>query len=92
MHDFHGWSAGVLWEGVKFDWKHYGDIERLAIVGEKSGKQEWYSFADHSQRHDPIRRYFRNRRGSALDNSWRRKSWSNLITQFLQTSGSFLPT
>lgn len=37
MRDFHGWTAGALWEDVKFDWKHYGDIERLAIVGEK----EW---------------------------------------------------
>jgi hypothetical protein len=35
MRDFHGWTAGALWEDVKFDWKHYGDIERLAIVGEK---------------------------------------------------------
>jgi len=35
MRDFQGWTAGALWEDVKFDWKHYGDIERLAIVGEK---------------------------------------------------------
>ena len=34
MHDFHGWSAGALWEDVKFDLKHFKDIERLAIVGE----------------------------------------------------------
>jgi hypothetical protein len=35
MRDFHGWTAGALWEDVKFDWKHYSDIEQLAIVGEK---------------------------------------------------------
>jgi len=35
MHDFHGWTAGALWEDVKFDVKHWRDIERLAIVGEK---------------------------------------------------------
>jgi hypothetical protein len=35
MRDFHGWTAGALWDDVKFDWKHYGDIERLAIVGDK---------------------------------------------------------
>jgi hypothetical protein len=34
MHDFHGWSAGALWEDMKFDFQHWRDIERLAIVGE----------------------------------------------------------
>lgn len=34
MHDFHGWTAGALWEDIKFDLKHWKDIERLAIVGE----------------------------------------------------------
>jgi hypothetical protein len=32
--DFHGWTAGALWEDTKFAVKHYGDIERLAIVGD----------------------------------------------------------
>lgn len=36
MHRFHGWDAGALWEDVKFDAKHFHDIERLAIVGETS--------------------------------------------------------
>jgi hypothetical protein len=34
MHDFHGWTMGALWEDIKFDWKHFSDIERLALVGE----------------------------------------------------------
>lgn len=34
MHDFHGWEMGALWEDIKFDVKHFGDIERLAMVGE----------------------------------------------------------
>lgn len=34
MHDFHGWTAGALWEDLKFDFKHWKDIEMLAIVGE----------------------------------------------------------
>ena len=34
MHDFHGWTAGALWEDLKFDFNHWKDIERLAIVGE----------------------------------------------------------
>ena len=35
MHDFHGWDMGALWEDIKFDAKHFADIERLALVGEK---------------------------------------------------------
>jgi hypothetical protein len=34
MHDFHGWTAGAMWEDIKFDFRHWKDIERLAIVGE----------------------------------------------------------
>ena len=34
MHDFHGWTAGALWEDLKFDLKHFNHIARLAIVGE----------------------------------------------------------
>lgn len=40
MQDFHGWEAGALWEDIKFDLKHFADIERLAIVGEKKW-EEW---------------------------------------------------
>lgn len=36
MHDFHGWTAGALWQDIKFDLKHFRDIERLAVVGEKA--------------------------------------------------------
>ncbi|QDT37272.1 SpoIIAA family protein [Stratiformator vulcanicus] len=34
MKDFQGWSADGLWEDIKFESKHGGDISRLAIVGE----------------------------------------------------------
>lgn len=36
MHDFHGWTAGALWEDIQFDLRHFRDIERLALVGEKA--------------------------------------------------------
>jgi hypothetical protein len=39
MHDFHGWTAGAMWEDIKFDVKHWNDIERLAIVGESKWEQ-----------------------------------------------------
>jgi hypothetical protein len=35
MQDFHGWSAGAMWEDTKFAAHHFSDIERLAVVGEK---------------------------------------------------------
>jgi hypothetical protein len=39
MHDFHGWTAGALWEDLKFDLRHWRDIQRLAIVGETKWQQ-----------------------------------------------------
>ncbi len=44
MHDFHGWSAGALWEDLKFDLKHFKDIERLALVGETKWEQGMAAF------------------------------------------------
>ena len=35
MHDFHGWDMGALWEDIKFDVKHFADIERVAFIGDK---------------------------------------------------------
>ena len=43
-HDFHGWTAGALWEDIKFDAKHFRDIERLAIVGEKKWEKGMATF------------------------------------------------
>jgi hypothetical protein len=39
MRDFHGWDASALWEDIKFDWKHYSDIERIAMVGNSKWEQ-----------------------------------------------------
>ena len=36
MIDFHGWKGNALWDDIKFDVKHFADIERIAMVGEKS--------------------------------------------------------
>jgi hypothetical protein len=35
MIDFHGWKARALWDDLKFDLRHYTDIDRLALVGDK---------------------------------------------------------
>ena len=42
MKDFHGWGAGALWQDLKFDFKHFADIERLAMVGDKHWER-WMS-------------------------------------------------
>ncbi len=34
MHDFHGWEPAAAWEDLKFDGRHFRDIERVAFVGE----------------------------------------------------------
>ena len=44
MHDFHGWDAGALWEDIKFDLKHFKDIERLAMIGESRWEQAMATF------------------------------------------------
>lgn len=35
LSDFHGWTAGALWQDLKFDFEHFNEIRRLAIVSEK---------------------------------------------------------
>ena len=35
ISDLHGWEPGAAWEDIKFDIKHFADMERLAMVGEK---------------------------------------------------------
>ena len=44
MHYFHGWDAGAIWEDVKFDVRHFNDIERLAIVGETTWEKWMVTF------------------------------------------------
>jgi hypothetical protein len=44
MRDFHGWTAGALWEDVKFDVKHFNHFERLAIVGDKTWEKWMAAF------------------------------------------------
>lgn len=63
MHDFHGWTAGALWEDTKFGVHHFSDIERLAVVGEKKWQESLATFCkpftaatiryfDHAQAHE----------------------------------------
>jgi SpoIIAA-like len=33
--NFHGWEATALWDEIRFDVKHFSNIERMAIIGDK---------------------------------------------------------
>src|SRR5256886_13386825 len=44
MHDFHGWTPGGLWEDLKFDAKHFKDLERIAFVGDKQWEEGMSKF------------------------------------------------
>jgi hypothetical protein len=44
MQDFHGWDLGAVWEDIKFDMKHFSDIVKLALVGDKKWEQWMASF------------------------------------------------
>ncbi len=40
--DFTGWEVEAMWERMKFDTKHFDDIERIAVVG----KKKWHELLD----------------------------------------------
>jgi hypothetical protein len=44
MADFHGWTAGALWEDTKFALHHFADIERLAMVGDEKWQHGMATF------------------------------------------------
>ncbi|MGA2904529.1 MAG: STAS/SEC14 domain-containing protein [Candidatus Korobacteraceae bacterium] len=44
FNDFHGWTGSALWEDIKFDAKHFNDIERLAIIGENKWEKGMAAF------------------------------------------------
>jgi hypothetical protein len=44
MTGLHGWDAGAAWEDLKFDIKHFSDIDRLAMVGEKKWQETMGTF------------------------------------------------
>src|SRR6185436_10940823 len=36
FHDFHGWDAHALWDDIKFSSTHCTEVERIALVGDKT--------------------------------------------------------
>jgi len=45
MTRFRGWDAGGMWEEIKFDLKHLGEMDRLAVIGEKKWQHAIAEFA-----------------------------------------------
>jgi hypothetical protein len=35
LKDFHGWTLAGVWEDMKFDFRHFSDVERVALIGDK---------------------------------------------------------
>ena len=44
MTGFQHWDAGATWEDIKFDIKHFADIERMAMVGDKKWEHDMEVF------------------------------------------------
>ena len=44
LYDFHGWTAGAMWEDIKFDARHFSDIAKLAVVGEAKWEKGMAAF------------------------------------------------
>ncbi len=40
FHDFHGWDLHAAWDDMAFGAKHFGDIEKIALVGDRKW-EEW---------------------------------------------------
>ena len=44
LKDFHGWTVGAMWEDTKFGAKHFSDINRIAVVGDRQWEKTMTSF------------------------------------------------
>jgi hypothetical protein len=44
LREFQGWTAGALWEDTKFGARHFNDIDRLAVVGDRRWEQGLTAF------------------------------------------------
>jgi hypothetical protein len=44
--NFHGWTPVALWEDIKFGAKHFDDVDRIAMVGEKSWEKGMAVFCE----------------------------------------------
>ena len=45
LTNFHGWTAGAMWQDTKFGIHHFNDIENLAVIGDKQWEKWLAGFA-----------------------------------------------
>lgn len=45
MTGYQSLAAGAWWDEIKFDFKHFSDIERLAVVGDKKWQHTMATFS-----------------------------------------------
>lgn len=50
MHDFSGWDVSALWEDIKFDMKHFGEIDALPWLVKRNGSKAWHGFVSRLRR------------------------------------------
>jgi hypothetical protein len=63
--DFHGWDAGALWADTKFAARHFSDISRLALVGDKAWEKGMAYFCKPFTR-AKVRYFDRSERDAAI--------------------------
>lgn len=44
LKDFKGWDMAAMWEDIKFDFKHFHDIEKLALLGDSKWEKGMATF------------------------------------------------
>lgn len=66
LEDFKGIEIGALWQDIKFDVKHFDDVERLAIVGE-DGWMRWMTELSRPFTSAEVRYFEPDRSEEALD-------------------------
>jgi hypothetical protein len=89
MHDFHGWTAGALWEDIKFDTKHFG----WRLSARRSGSKAWPRsagrsppprFATSTAKMKPPRRLGSKPPSSPTTRACRRVIWHRRTRRFLE--------
>jgi hypothetical protein len=77
LTDFSGFDVSALWEGLKFDIKHYKQYERSVIVGDKKW-EEWAVKFSGLLFHVPVRFFYPQDAQKAWE--WVNKEENDLIT------------
>jgi hypothetical protein len=67
FEDFHGWDLHAFWDDLKFTAKHFNALERIALVGDDDGREDWMRLICKPLTHAEVR-YFTH---AQLNEAWR---------------------